>query len=294
MSNKRFFKILITTFLIVLVCELALIFFLKYRQDFKDKVRANSSGETTEVTVPDTSASTVASLKEENAQLQFRVAELQNQVDQLQGKIPYPDDTYNYLAIGNSLTKHSITSFWWTECGMAATTADRDYVHVVANGLRERKGEVYFTAVSFGQWEYLDKDRAVTYDMLNPYLSDKLNLITVQLTDNVLNLDSLEADYADLIRYIHENAPNAQIILIGSFWDHGTKDAVIYNTAVNNGLEYVSLDEIKDNPAYQAGMGTIVYDEAGNGHDIQHPAVAAHPNDIGMQYIADRILERVY
>lgn len=40
------------------------------------------------------------------------------------------DDHYNILFIGNSITRHEITSYWWSDGrGMAATSQNTDYVH---------------------------------------------------------------------------------------------------------------------------------------------------------------------
>lgn len=41
----------------------------------------------------------------------------------------------------------------------------------------------------------------------------------------------------------------------------------------------------------EAGTGAVVYDAARNPHTVENADVAAHPGDIGMQAIADRIIE---
>ena len=60
--------------------------------------------------------------------------------------------------------------------------------------------------------------------------------------------------------------------------------------AKETNVEYVSLEGIKDNKEYYAGMGTTIYDDDGNPHQINHEGVAAHPGDRGMEAIADRII----
>ena len=43
------------------------------------------------------------------------------------------NDTFKYLAIGNSITQHGINEYWWDQMGMAATRSDRDYYHIVVS-----------------------------------------------------------------------------------------------------------------------------------------------------------------
>lgn len=57
-------------------------------------------------------------------------------------------------------------------------------------------------------------------------------------------------------------------------------------------VDFISLDEIKENADYQAGLGTIVYDQNGNGHVIEYERVTGHPGDKGMKYIAEAVEKR--
>lgn len=58
-------------------------------------------------------------------------------------------------------------------------------------------------------------------------------------------------------------------------------------------MDFVSLNEIKGNADYQAGLGTIVYDKNGNEHIIEHEGVAANPGDKSMEYIAEAVEEKI-
>ena len=85
----------------------------------------------------------------------------------------------------------------------------------------------------------------------------------------------------------------AQIIVIGDFWDTGTKDEMKSVACVNTGVSFISLDEIKNKPEYECEIGTEVYDSDGQSHIVEHKGVSLHPNDKGMKWIADRIVEEV-
>ncbi len=228
-----------------------------------------------------------------------RILVLERQIDLIEEKLEqeqHPADGifaggYSYLAIGNSITKHPLADYWWNECGMAATTAENDYYHIVLNQLKEKKGNVSSYAFNFAIWETLYTDRAETIDVLDYYLDESLDLVTIQLGENVQNLDTFESDFEYLIKHIQEISPSAEIIVIGDFWERENRDAIKKKVSEECNVKYVSLDEIKDDKEHQCGMGTEVYDEDGKAHIVEHCGVAAHPNDKAMRYIADKIIE---
>lgn len=208
-------------------------------------------------------------------------------------KQPYENDAYNYLCIGNSITYHMIDSYWWNENGMAASTLDKDYYHLVLTYLNQKHDKVKSTIASYGIWEMNGHDRNGTFVMLNPYLSDKLNLITIQLGENAIDIKTIEKDYESLIRYCKQKAPKAKILLIGDFWEYKNRDLLKKQASIKAGVKYVSLEGIKDNPDYYANVGTIVYDKDGGEHEIWHEGVGKHPSDKGMAEIAKRIISAI-
>ena len=105
-------------------------------------------------------------------------------------------------------------------------------------------------------------------------------------------MTTFETDYEELIQYIKVGAPNAQIIVIDDFWDSGDKSLMKKVASERENVDFVSLEEIKGKPKYQAGIGTVVYDKDGNEHTIEHDGVASHPGDKGMSYIAE-VVENV-
>ncbi len=200
------------------------------------------------------------------------------------------DKTFDYLAIGNSITIHETCDYWWNEIGMAASETDKDYYHIVSNWLGENRGAVNSAAVGFSMWETLATDRAEMVVHIEDYLCDELELITVQLGENVTNLETFHTDFKYLIQYIQENAVNAKIIMIGDFWRYANRDEIKKVVSEECGVVFLDLSEIVSNPAYQCGLGTSVVDPYGNTHIVEHAGVAAHPGDAGMQFIAEGVI----
>lgn len=92
---------------------------------------------------------------------------------------------------------------------------------------------------------------------------------------------------------MQKEAPDARLLVIGHFWDKEQKDEMKRKVCEETGVEFISLDEIKGLEVYQCGMDTTVYDSDGGPHTVEHAGVAGHPGDLGMKWIADRIIEVV-
>ena len=171
---------------------------------------------------------------------------------------------------------------------MAATTAENDYAHIVASSL-----DAKFYAYNFATWELMGHDRGESLSLLDGLISEELDLVTIQLSENASNLSTFESDFEELIRYVQKGAPDAQILVIGDFWDKEQKDEMKQKACEETGVEFISLGEIKGSEEYQCGMDTTVYDSYGGTHTVKHAGVADHPGDEGMKWIAEKIIEVV-
>lgn len=203
--------------------------------------------------------------------------------------VSWEEEAFNYLAIGNSITLHEYADYWWNEVGMAASDREKDYVHLVEKYLVDRYGKVVTYPYNFYVWEIQGADRAEAVTLLDHYLSDNLDLVTIQLGENAKDLSTWESDFEYLLTYIKSAAPAARVVVIGDFWDYKDRDGQKEKAAERCGAVYISLEEIKDNAEYQAGMGAIVYGDDGLEHIIGHEGVAKHPGDKGMAYIAGAV-----
>ena len=236
----------------------------------------------------------IKALEQQNTALLQEMDEIQTQLDKLSGKVEYPEDSYNYLAIGNSITKHGIGKYWYNECGMAASKPEKDYFHLVTAYLEDNNKSVCSYAVSFKTWELQAHDRAETYSIIEPYLDEELDLITIQLSENIDETDTLEEDFEELLGYIKGKAPHAKILVLADFWDTtGGKDDIKKEVAEAMDCEFLAMDEIKNDKSYRLGKKGVVYDADGQPHVVKHDGVIEHPNDKGMKYIADLIIKAI-
>ena len=203
------------------------------------------------------------------------------------------DEHYNMMFIGNSITKHEYADYWWSDDrGMASTSIDTDYVHVVANMMADNQYlPVNEYAYNYATWELQASDRSETFSMIKPYLNSNLNVVVIQLGENVSNLTTFQKDYEELVKYVKNNAKNARIVLVGNFWTYVEQEEMKKKVADKLQIPYVDLSVIQNDSTYQAGMGTMVDGSDGVQHKIEHAGVAGHPGDKGMQYIAEKIFD---
>ena len=95
-----------------------------------------------------------------------------------------------------------------------------------------------------------------------------------------------------LIMYLKEVAPAARIVVTGQYWTHAAKETACINAARAAGVTYVRINQY-DTPEYKERVGGWVYGDDGNQHQINDAAVAEHPSDLGMQKIAEAILDAI-
>ncbi len=202
-------------------------------------------------------------------------------------------DGFDYLAIGNSITLHPITDYWWGEWGMAASDANHDYFHLITDGIEEKlenEKKVNAFAINYYMWEVTANDRSETWSQLDDCLMPGVDLVTIQLGENAYDLSTLESDMTSMINHIYEKCPGVQVIVIDGFNETDSHE-MRKGAAKASGAAFVDLSDIRDVEEYRAGLGTIVEGDDGQDHVIEHEGVARHPGDKGMQVIAERVME---
>ncbi len=200
---------------------------------------------------------------------------------------PIPSATKDILFIGNSITIYPATKDWWgSGWGCGATAPQNDYVHLTVAA----KGYSSFDQMSLRAWEY-SNTRNYELDDLDPYITKyQYDTIVIELGENVKGHEThFKEDLNDMIKYIKSYNPNARIVMLDNFWPYKsiikTKKAV----ATENGLTYVSLADIQDNPSYQLISGEQYTTIDGRVYTIGS-FLSGHPNDAGFAAIAERLI----
>ena len=192
------------------------------------------------------------------------------------------------LFIGNSITRHGPKADigWEHDWGMAASASEKDYVHQTVAILKERGLCVDFAFANFSKWEvnYWDDAVLAECDKLLQYQPD---LIVIRIGENVwsravrdkLQEMPLYPHYDKMVKAFAKGG--AQIVVTDLFWPHEPIDEPICRVAAENGYPLVHLGDLGELDENKA-IGLF-----------EHKGVAAHPGDLGMYRIAERIATKI-
>lgn len=190
------------------------------------------------------------------------------------------------LFLGNSITRHAPAPQigWDYDWGMSASAEDRDYVHVAVKMLEERFGEIDYCTACCADWER-NHHRLELLDNWREARDFEADIVVCRLGENVnTHEDNPEfcnfATHLDaMIKYFCKK-PDTRVIVTELFWPKEILDTPIRQVAMDNNYDFVRLND----------LGTKDENMAVDGR-FWHRGVSIHPNDLGMQRIAERIVE---
>lgn len=188
------------------------------------------------------------------------------------------------LFVGNSITWHPVKKEigWLNEWGMAASSEDADFVHLVMKKVRSIHPGAEHKIAWAVAWEreYWDEVHLVAF---REFLHFKPDIIIMKIGENSSPENNeeyqYETYYKKLIDYINPNNESKMIVCTG-FWKRGVLDDAVRKTAAERGYPLVELNHL-DTDEMKA------YDTYGN------TAPSHHPGDKGMTAIADAILDEL-
>lgn len=196
------------------------------------------------------------------------------------------DTTFkNVLILGNSITRHQPAPKlgWYGDWGMAASSRDKDFVHILEKKFQEvyQPAVVHFQSIAAFERTYWKYDLS-GFDSLRSLCPD---LIILRIGENV-NSDSLkkynfETYYRSLIDYFMNNDPSVKILCVSSFWRKDQVDALIEKASNGKNCYYLKISQLSEDSSNMA-LGKF-----------ENKGVAMHPSDKGMAAIAGLIWDKV-
>ncbi|MFA6546632.1 MAG: SGNH/GDSL hydrolase family protein, partial [Limisphaerales bacterium] len=193
------------------------------------------------------------------------------------------------LILGNSITRHGPKPDigWSGNWGMAASTEDKDFAHLVVRGLGKTAGaapEVMIENIAEFEQQYAKYDAAKLKDA-SGFGAD---MIVVAIGENVpgLNSDEAKVQFADSLRKLLQalkTDKHPTLVVRSCFWPNQAKDQVLKQVCQEMGGIFVDIGQ----------LGKVESNYARSERKFSHNGVAAHPGDRGMQAVADAILDAI-
>jgi len=183
---------------------------------------------------------------------------------------------HKVLIIGNSITRHGPSEAigWPNSCGMAATSEDKDFAHVLFKKIGDAQPEVKPEL----QLANVAKEAAMKgHEHLLPCTAD---LIVIELGDNYrgkANEAELQKPYEKMIADLRKG--HSCRVICTSAWGNPALNPWIKKAADNQGAQYVDISHLFKDVKNRA---------VSEGH-FKHDGVNWHPGNRGMSQIAETI-----
>lgn len=196
------------------------------------------------------------------------------------------NDGIRILFVGNSITRHGPKADigWHGDWGMAASSKDKDYVHLVIKRVLEKRPDAGFCICQAAGWErgYFDGEKALeAFSDAHDFGAD---IIIFRIIENcqtdIFDSELFLKEYKRFASWLGEKK-NAKVIVTTGFWCHEKGDEMIKKAAEEEGYVLVTLGDLGAKDENKA-LGLF-----------EHEGVALHPGDKGMQAIADRIYDKL-
>ena len=194
--------------------------------------------------------------------------------------------TKKVLFFGNSITRHEPNAQigWHGDWGMAASSKDKDYVHLVVAELDKKYGKVDYCIAQGAMWEW---EYRRTEEVLKEYYSAlksfNADIVVIRIGENITAKKHLEVScepyFAKAVDFIAEGAE--KVVITDMFW-YSVYNDCFRNVCEQKGYTFCHLTDLEEDERTMA-LGLF-----------EHKGVAGHPGDFGMKCIADRILEKIF
>ncbi|MBP5245848.1 MAG: S-layer homology domain-containing protein [Clostridia bacterium] len=207
----------------------------------------------------------------------------------------YASRTIKLTTYGNSILRHAPNENlgWQGNWGMAATAADKDYVHRLIYYLEEKYGKgsvIWYIGQSTGGFEYgtsgYEEDEDLSYSFYGLFREServKPDVVTVQFGENsnCTNEKVYENALTQFVNNIKDGSPGVIVLVTTPFWGGSAKISGTKNTAKKLDIPVADLaplftpeNQALDHPEWSSGVQT-------------------HPGDLGMERIASEMFKQL-
>jgi len=198
------------------------------------------------------------------------------------GKSSQTRQIKSVVILGNSIVAHPAAPDlgWNADWGMAASTRDSDFVHLIMSGIHQVDNTVTFHFQNISTFE----SGYDTYNLTQLSAFQNPDMLIIKISENVNQQTAASRNfalyYSHLIKYLAPTDNTVKVIVDG-FWPSTVND-IVRNYALTNNYPFVTLPDLFSSDVSNTAAGLF-----------SDPGVANHPSDKGMRNIATRILARI-
>lgn len=188
------------------------------------------------------------------------------------------------LFVGNSITLHAPKADigWTHNWGMAASCEENDYVHQTMAMVRSLVPDADMRIAQIANWERAYWRGEEALEFVRGARDWQPDIVVIRLCENTSESDLSVHPYApalvDMMNFFTHNG-QAHLIVTDLFWPNPAKDAEIAKAAAALNAPLVRIGDLGVRDDMKA-IGLF-----------EHSGVAAHPGDLGMRIIAERLFE---
>ena len=225
----------------------------------------------------------------DNARMRVLKAGFKGEILPVQSNVADNPPVFKRVLIsGNSLTRHlPLAKIGWTnDWGMAASRAEKDYVHLLLKEIEQRSGGKPDCRLVSMPLENGLKDSAKLDAICNENIKWKPDLVifahgeNAHALTNEANWAVCKASYLQAAKAFR--AVGATVVLRTPFWPNDRYARMLRDVASDTGAIWVDIGDL----GWKEGMSATGL--------FEHKGVAMHPGDAGMRAIADRFTEAIY
>ena len=194
------------------------------------------------------------------------------------------------LVLGNSVALHGpAPQIGWTgNWGMAASSRDRDFAHVLHSQVcKATQGEPQLLVLNLADFERKQTEFDFEQGLKEP-IAFEADVVIVGVGANAPALETPEAkqryraSFEQLLSRVKQT-DSTTLLVRGEFWPDPAKEQIMREVCEKVGGTYVPLKDLNKDPA---NLGSA-------DQKFEHAGVAGHPGDRGMKLIADELWKAI-
>lgn len=180
------------------------------------------------------------------------------------------------------------------EFGMCASDSKHDFNYLVQQAILAKNTDATFTQTIIGGIEMATNQaeyEAYRDSIANSYTADT-DLIILQIGDNTTQyIETFENTFPQFLAWLKGKCPIADIVVVGTWFSKAVGYPVVKQCASDAGLKFVDISALNTTENQSTSGAIITYDDGTT--VTASESWVRHPGNVGMQKIADKIIESV-